>query len=57
MRREGGMWAGGLPGHQLRSRPRWAAWSVVRHPATVWALRASNERLADEGDLPDRRHP
>lgn len=30
-------------------------WSILRHPGTVWALRASNERLVTAQDLPDLR--
>ncbi len=30
----------------LKSRPALTIWSLLRHPGTAWALRASNERLA-----------
>jgi|UPI0002DA16C8 hypothetical protein len=30
-------------------------WSILRHPGTVWALRAANERLVTAQDLPDLR--
>lgn len=29
----------------VKSRSALTVWSILRHPGTVWALRASNERL------------
>lgn len=35
--------------------PTHTVWSILRHPGTVWALRAANERLVTPQDLPGPR--